>query len=253
MINRDLASYSAAIGLIVMSCMIGTVSKTAVAASIEVEKHTITEIKFDLADDNLAQFGFSLSKQQIAEKVSKNLAEQQFPITLTDKQSSHSLKAKLDKIDFQKPPVGFSFNTGNADPRSIDFQKTEVLPISCQLSKTGSNIVLMERTMTFSTQSFLGHSNQSQLSEKLIDQISTACFNLLDELKLPSPEKKTNITLSKPNWMPSVQVVVKSIPVTVNSVPAINSHSQATDSDDKEIIINNQGSPLTLHMGVDRR
>ncbi len=253
MINRDLASYSAAISLIVLSCVIGVTSKTAVAANIEVEKHSITGIKFDLADDNLAQFGLSLSKQQIAEQVSKNLAEQQFPITQTDSNSSHSLKAKLDKIDFQKPPVGFSFNTGSGDPRSIDFQKTEVLPITCQLSKQGNHNALIERTMTFSTQSLFGHSNQSQQSEKLIDQISTACFNLLDELKLPKPENKANITLSKPSWMPSVQVVVKSIPVTVNSVPTINSHNQANDSDDKEIIINNQGSPLTLHMGVDRR
>jgi len=228
-------------------------SITAEAANIDVEKLSITGIKFELANDNLAQFGFSLSKQQIAEKVSKNLAEQQFPITQTDSNSSHSLKARLDKIDYQKPPIGLSFSTGNADPRSADFQKTEVLPITCQLNKIGSNIVLIERTMTFSTQSFFSHSNQSQLSEKLIDQISTVCFNLLDELKLPSPEKKANITLSKPTWMPSVQVVVKSIPVPVNSVPTINSHSLANDSDDKEIIINNQGSQLTLHMGVDRR
>jgi len=228
-------------------------SITAEAANIDVEKLSITGIKFELANDNLAQFGFSLSKQQIAEKVSKNLAEQQFPITQTDSNSSHSLKARLDKIDYQKPPIGLSFSTGNADPRSADFQKTEVLPITCQLNKIGSNIVLIERTMTFSTQSFFSHSNQSQLSEMLIDQISTVCFNLLDELKLPSPEKKANITLSKPTWMPSVQVVVKSIPVPVNSVPTINSHSLANDSDDKEIIINNQGSQLTLHMGVDRR
>ena len=107
--------------------------------------------------------------------------------------------------------------------------------------------------MCIRDRSLFGHSNQSQQSEKLIDQISTACFNLLDELKLPKPENKANITLSKPSWMPSVQVVVKSIPVTVNSVPTISSHNQANDSDDKEIIINNQGSPLTLHMGVDRR
>jgi len=251
--NRDLPIYYVAIGLIVITCITGMSSITAEAANIDVEKLSITGIKFELANDNLAQFGFSLSKQQIAEKVSKNLAEQQFPITQTDSNSSHSLKARLDKIDYQKPPIGLSFSTGNADPRSADFQKTEVLPITCQLNKIGSNIVLIERTMTFSTQSFFSHSNQSQLSEKLIDQISTVCFNLLDELKLPSPEKKANITLSKPTWMPSVQVVVKSIPVPVNSVPTINSHSLANDSDDKEIIINNQGSQLTLHMGVDRR
>lgn len=253
MINRDLLSYYVAIGLIAITCNTALSSKTAEAANIDIDKPSITGIKFELADDNLAQFGFSLSKQQIAEQVSKNLTEQQFPITVMDNKPSHTLKAIVNKIDYQKPPVGLSFSTGNADPRSADFQKTEVLPITCQLSKMANNIALVERTMTFSTQSFFSHSNQSQLSEKLIDQISTACFNLLDELKLPSPDKKANITLSKPTWMPSVQVVVKSIPVTVNSVPTIKSNGHSNDSADKEIIINNQGSPLTIHMGVDGR
>lgn len=253
MINFDRPTNYVAIGLIVMTGIIGMTSVTTEAANIEIEKAAITGIKFDLDDDNLSQFGYSLSKQRIAEQVSKNLIEQKFPITLTDSNTTHTLKAKLDKIDYQKPPVGLSFSNGNADPRSADFQKTEVLPITCQLNKIGSNTALIERKMTFSSQSFFSHSNPSQLLENLADQISTTCFNLLDELKLANPDKKTNITLSKPAWMPSVQVVVKSIPVTINSAPSINHNSEIIDSGDKEMIINNQGSPLTLHMGVDRR
>ena len=253
MINIDRPTHYVAIGLIVMTGITGIASITAEAANIEMEKAAITGIKIELADDNLAQFGFSLSKQLIAEKVRKNLIEQKFPITLTDSNTTHTLKAKLDKIDYQKPPVGLSFSNGNADPRSADFQKTEVLPINCQLNKIGTNATLTERKMTFSTQSFFTHSNPIQLSEKLADQISTTCFNLLDELKLANPDKKTNITLSKPAWMPSVQVVVKSIPVTINSAPTINHNNEIIDLGDKEMIINNQGSPLTLHMGVDRR
>jgi len=254
MINIDRPThYYVAIGLIVMTGITGIASITAEAANIEIEKASITGIKIELADDNFAQFDFSLSKQLIAEQVSKNLTEQKFPITLTDSNTTHTLKAKLDKIDYQKPPVGLSFSNGNADPRSADFQKTEVLPITCQLNKIGSNTALIERKMTFSTQSFFSHSNPSQLLEKLADQISTTCFNLLDELKLPSPDKQANTTLSKPTWMPSVQVVVKSIPVPVNSASTLNIIRQSTDTEDKELIINNQGSPLTLHMGVDRR
>ena len=211
MIYFDRPTNYVAIGLIVMTGIIGMSPVTTEAANIEIEKAAITGIKFDLDDDNLSQFGYSLSKQRIAEQVSKNLIEQKFPITLTDSNTTHTLKAKLDKIDYQKPPVGLSFSTSNADPRSADFQKTEVLPITCQFNKIGSNTVLIERKMTFSTQTSFAYSNPSQLLENLADQISTTCFNLLDELKLSSPDKKTNITLIKPMWLPSVQVVVLSL------------------------------------------
>ena len=79
--------------------------------------------------------------------------------------------------------------------------------------------------------------------DKLVDQITTTCFNLLDELKIPSVQQaQQEVTTYKPAWLPSVQVVVKAPETTVEETET-----------DKELIINNQGSPLILHMGHERR
>ena len=228
------------------------------------DKSSITAIDFKLADENLQQVGTAQAQKQIAERVIKNLAEWHFPVKQSDNHYSHTLTAKLDPITHQSTPVGFSFSQGNADPRSPEFQKADVLPISCILKKIGTNEAPLEHKMTFSTQSLFSNGNQVQDIDKLVDQITTTCFNLLDDLKIPVATQSIEAINFKPAWMPNVQVVVKPVPKlspkpintekpdekNTNVTKPVNEPESETD---KELIINNQGSPLILHMGHERR
>lgn len=229
------------------------------------DKSSITAIDFNLDNENMQQFGTVQSKNQIAERVIKNLVEWHFPVKPSDSHYSHTLTAKLGSITHQNTPVGFSFSQGNADPRSPEFQKADVLPISCSLIKIGANQTGIEHRITFSTQGLFSNINQAQVVDKLVDQITTTCFNLLDDLKIPVANNPIDTINFKPSWMPSVQIVVKPIqklsPDTINaeksgtnnsSSNAANEANEAEPEIDKELIINNQGSPLTIHMGHER-
>ena len=67
-------THFAVIGLLVFT---GLANAPAFAAEAEnIDKSAMTAIEFSLADDNLEQFGCSLSRQQIAERVSKNIVMQ---------------------------------------------------------------------------------------------------------------------------------------------------------------------------------
>ncbi len=260
---KDLTKLSNTICLLLFTSM---GSSNVLATNVSAyDKSSITAIEFKLDNENGQQLGSAQAQKQIAERVIKNLAEWHFPVKQSDKHYSHTLTAKLDPITHQSTPVGFSFSQGNADPRSPEFQKADVLPISCSLRKTGSHEAPIEHEMTFSTQGLFSNNNPAQTIDKLVDEITTTCFNLLDDLKIPvttttNPIETINF---KPSWMPSVQIVVKPVPklspepissekAGTNSSPSSPANDPEQESD-KEMIINNQGSPLTLHMGHERR
>jgi hypothetical protein len=230
----DLSIKYAIIGLLVIQPAIG--AEQPLAAEI-------SSIKFSLADENLDQFGFSLGLTAIADRVSKNLAEWRYPVKLGDNHYSHTLIATLDKISHQATPTGFSYSSGNSDPRSPEFQQANVLPISCRLTKIPANGTNLEHKMTFSTPLLSAEAKQTKVLDKLIDQISTACFALLDDLKLPTAD---NTPSFKPTWMPEVLVEIKPAPVVSKS-------TEANDDSRKQITIYNQGSPLTIELGHQRR
>ncbi len=260
-----------------------------------IDKNSITALDFSIASDNLDQFKTNVSTQELAPKVIKNLTEWHFPVKTTDSHYTHSLEATLDSITHESTPVGFSFSSGNADPRSPEYQKADVLPITCTLKKAGSTEILLEHKLTFSVKSLFSDNSHAQVVDKLVDQITTTCFNLLDELKIPSVQQaQQEVTTYKPAWLPSVQVVVKPVTkfaaktVTPEATEKTVTESTPTPADstktgapnpkkantntqtkttpvkapettveetetDKELIINNQGSPLILHMGHERR
>jgi hypothetical protein len=213
----------------------------------------------------------SASTGSISEEVSKNLTGWDYPIGAKEGGSfSHVLKATVGSVEYADTPTGFSFSSGNSDPRAMDFQKTFVLPITCQLSSIAHPEQSSELKLGFSTDEaskvFLG-------SDKLADHISTVCFNLLTELKWPKKiEKSTDTTTIKtPSWMPEIRIETKEVPVApVNKViTADDKKSSPRNSNDiegveaktiapttehrKQIIIYNQGSPVILELGHERK
>jgi hypothetical protein len=63
-------------------CLLGLATGSAIAAdnnAVSIDKSAVKAIEFNLADDNLQQFGFKLSAKTMAERVQANLTEWHYP------------------------------------------------------------------------------------------------------------------------------------------------------------------------------
>lgn len=219
-----------------------------------IDRASITGIAVDVADQNLEQFGFKLSASEIAERVSKNLAEWHYPIKSSSAGSSHNLLIQLGVASKGDTPVGFSFTSGDSDPRGLGFQKARVLPISCHLKKIGGAEASIENKATVSAHQLVDETNQAKVTEKVVDHVSTVCFDLLNELKLPAAGNQLDTHTFKPGWMPDVQVEVKQVPALGNPEnPSSTRVEEVGGETKKQIIIHNQGSPVILEFGYERK
>lgn len=202
----------------------------------------------------------SASSSEIGQQVIKNIADWNYPIGAKENQSySHILKATVGKIEHSSTPTGFSFSSGNADPRALDFQKADVLPISCELAAIAHPEQSGELNMELMASEV---DKQALAPNKLADHISTVCFNLLRELKWPEPHKTNAKSSVSPNWMPEIRIETKEVPAKpVNKVEPDNNTDTfeveeiEPDKSDarKQIIIHNQGSPVIFQFGHERR
>lgn len=219
-----------------------------------IDRASISGILIDVADQNLGQFGFKLSSSLIAERVGKNLAEWQYPVKSSRGDSSHTLLISLGKAATGDTPVGFSWASGDSDPRGLGFQQARVLPISCHLKKIGGDEASIENKATVSAHQLIDESNQTKVTDKVIDHVSTVCFELLDELKLPATGNRMDTHTFKPGWMPDVQVEVKQVPALAKPEdPSSTRVEEVGGETKKQIIIHNQGSPVILEFGYERK
>ncbi len=197
----------------------------------------------------------------LADKVSKNLAGWEYPIGAKSGQAiSHVLKAQVGTIEHASTPSGFSFSAGNSDPRAMEFQKTDVLPINCTLTSIIHPEQASELSMGFTASKT---DRRAFALDKLSDHISTVCFNLLREVKWPEAGKNEEYSTIKPSWMPEIRIENKSIPVEKPKVSNSSTSDKTTEDEPvtieegseqrKEIIIHNQGTPVILHFGHERR
>jgi hypothetical protein len=114
--------------------------------------------------------------------------------------------------------------------------------------------------------------------DKLADHISTVCFNLLTEVKWPLKEKPAaqGRTIKSPSWIPEIRIedkVTTDDPTTTSVTSPTTSSGQDVktpasekiakpeepkvriqrDEPRRQIIIHNQGSPVILEFGYERR
>ncbi len=220
-------------------------------------------IGFVLAEDHLEQFGVSLSTQSIEQQARTNLSEWEFPMQATAP-FSHQLQARLGLISHQETPVGFSFSSGNSDPRAADYQKANVLPITCSLFDADTHQLLLERESTFSAHALNKKDGLASITDKLTDQISTICLEVLEDAPKPVlPADQVKTTTIKPKWMPDVKVEVIEPPAptpVINGSAGSGSTAAAATSSPvikeeprKEVIIHNQGTPVIIQMGHERK
>jgi hypothetical protein len=179
----------------------------------------------------------------LATRVSKNLLDWGYPMGIQGNQAfSHVLTAEAGAIEHSETPIGFSFSSGNSDPRAIDFQKTDVIPISCELTSIAQPEQTVYLHMDFAAGRPLG-------ADKLADHIGTVCFNLLNELDWPAKPTAPSSSIA-PRWIPEVRIET----VTAPEKATAPGKTITSDSEDrKQIIIHNEGSPLILKFGHERR
>jgi hypothetical protein len=206
---------------------------------------------------------------------------------------THSMWVSVGQIDRQSTPTGFSFGVGNSDPRSPDFQQAAVLPVTCRLESNTHAQQSARVTLRFVAEDVLKTAASAQAGAKLgvwVNHIGTACFNLLSDLHIKRPRQAIRATLSGADtsaWIPEVRIEVRKNPLppqaATPSVPTVpdqpararpaaetpksRAHGpsatrpvepalQTETQDDegrKQIIIHNQGSPVILEFGYERK
>jgi len=244
-------------------------------------------IQLDIEPFDQQALGISTARQEMTEQVKKNLADWGYPIEIMGgKAYTHTLKVKVDPVEHGAPtPTGFSFSTGNSDPRSSDFQKADVLPVSCELTSIAHPEQSLLLSMGFTANSMPWGDKQGRYaisSDKLVDHISTVCFNLLNDLKWPDKTQNLVVPAIKPSWIPEIRIetveepaklkeikpasdaseipktsVASEIPKTSETPETPKTSEASTTSETKggrkQIIIYNQGSPVIIKFGYDRK
>jgi len=202
----------------------------------------------------------SLNTQTIQQQARANLNEWEFPVQASAP-FSHQLQARLGLLSHQATPVGFSFSSGSSDPRAADYQKADVLPITCSLFDAETQQLLLERASTFSAHELNKKASLASITDKLTDQISTICLEVLEDAPKPVlADDQVKTTTIKPKWMPDVKVEVIEPPspaTVVNGSAGSGSTSVSSpvlkEEPRKELIIHNQGTPVIIQMGHERK
>lgn len=207
------------------------------------DTRSINQIEFKLGTIKESSLKSAQHQQDRITRITRNLADWGYPLGDTNKPLfSHSLTAEIGLIEHSTTPPGFSFSSGNSDPRAIDFQKSDVLPIGCELKS-----IAQPEQSTYLTMDFAAGSSISE--DKLIDHISTVCFNLLSELNWPVKVTNQPFSSMKPAWIPEVRIETISTPIEAGKTDS----SDKTSEERKQIIIHNQGSPVIFSFGHERR
>ena len=92
-----------------------------------IDKATVSGIVFTLTTHQLGPFAQYVDGRALSQRVSDNLAQWHFPMR-TSGNASHQLSATLGTVQTDTTPVGFSFSSGDSDPRGGGFQKAQVIP-----------------------------------------------------------------------------------------------------------------------------
>ncbi|MGZ5059358.1 MAG: hypothetical protein ACXWE3_12935 [Methylobacter sp.] len=211
---------------------------------MQIDTAAIKRIEFRIGTVKQASLKPILAQQGLANRIGQNLAGWGYPVGAKDNQAfSHTLTAEVGLIEHSETPPGFSFSSGNSDPRALDFQKTDVLPIGCELSSIAD-----PKQTTYLYIDFAAANSASEA--QLLDHISTVCFNLLSELKWPDKSQNQPSSSFKPSWIPEVRIETVTSPDEAGKADAPGKEKEAEGR--KQIIIHNQGSPVILKFGHER-
>ena len=241
-------------------CGTGQVKST---QTLDLSKPDSIEIAIEIEGD-------SLQINSIKQQVGKNLTDWDYPISgINNKPASHLLTAVVGKVEYGSTPEGFSFSVGNSDPRALDFQKANVLPITCKLNPIKQPQQSAELNMGFSDSEV---TRSIPNIKELTDHISTVCFNLLQEVNWPVEKSEGKQQSKASSWMPEIRIETENeaplatsptspssepaSPVAPPSEPGASPKpitKEITKEGRKVYIIHNQGNPIIFKFGHERK
>lgn len=202
-------------------------------------------------------FGATLQPQAIASQITENLAQWGYNIGSDNSDDySHSVSIEIGSIKHASTPAGFSFSSGNSTPRSPNFQKADVLPMRCFLTPRNEPSKSAELEVVVNADDYLRYADkagqQQKLIKLLVNDLSTACFNLLDKLKVKTQTSEKQTKSGKPSWIPTIRVEVANDDESSSLVTNDNEGQKITEEPKKHIIIHNQGKPVIFKFGHER-
>lgn len=203
-------------------------------------------------------YGIPLTESGLIKQVDANLADAGYPIAADNPgEASHVLTAVLGPIRLGALPVGFSFKAGNSDPRSLAFQKAEVMSITCSLRAKDRPDLLAELTMDIDGKAIRHATEPAVYEAELIDllstEISTVCYNLLNGIELPRQNGNTREQQVSPSWLPEIRIEQQTVPEIRQSDEATDEQHKIQNPSGKRIIIRNNGSPVIFTWGHERK
>jgi len=242
------------------------------------QPESITHIRFKLDKNSIAGLDDN-AIAPIEKDVTRYLVRVGYPLILDypqgSEQISHILEAKIGKIKKKETPIGFSIDIGNSNPRAMDFQKARVLPVQCTLrSRRNLNekISLFMDFLAGETFSAQGEGDTQKI-DQYSNHIATVCFNLLEHLRVN--KLSTNSAAEQDSWVPEIRI--EEIPPTIidkssknppsatqnsniakptsteSEAAAKTKPSQSNPAPHKRMIIENQGQPIILDFGYERK
>lgn len=210
--------------------------------------------------DPSALHDIALVETDITEQVVGNLSEWNYVITTKEAEEySHDLFVKIGTVELGSTPVGFSYSLGNSDPRAIDFQKTEVMPVTCIMNAKENPDLVAELSMDVDAKEILRYTkpviNQPEILELIVNKVSTVCFNLLSGLNVPTQGSEIAEKDKSPSWIP--EIIVENEPEGSidqdGSIADSPPTGAAPKSPRKRIVIKNEGTPVIFTFGHDRK
>lgn len=250
-------------------CGLSACASSQVKTGLPLELSNAGGIEISVKADNS-----NLQTDTIKQQIGKNLADWAYPIAPQIKlPTSHTMTILIGTPEHSSTPAGFSFSLGNSDPRALDFQKANVVPITCRLTALNQLEQSAELNMGFSDSAVIG--SNPNLND-LADHASTVCFNLLKEVNWPVKTKADKIKPNTNSWMPEIRIEQEQPAAETTIKPATDSTVEPSTAPvqktqekpeaksrpvTKEInkegrkvyIIHNQGNPVTFKFGHERK
>lgn len=233
-------------------------------------------LSLDIADANLPQFRHFAGVPALSGQVQTGLEAMGYRFAGPG-ETGYRLTAMLGLLGRQATPVGFSFNSGDSNPRGLNFQTALVLPVHCGLSRPGAGAAEAATDRNVAAGEDLLDAAADKLNAALAEQIVATCLETLQQAKLPGTPAAAAQQDFHPALPIAIQVENRPEPAgnggdgNGNGAPAAQRDQDsgqtqgaagtapaaaaqpAGDAADKRIIIYNRGTPIILQFGPDRR
>ncbi len=232
-----------------IGCTIGPEMKR-----VPIDAASVKQIFFEIDIEAAGYQADDTAKHEMADSIASHLNEWGYTIGIdADKPADHRMQATIEAVKHGSTPTGFSFTAGNSDPRAVNFQKAEIVPVTCKLIGAENSHESADYTMEFIAKPLSGGEKRS----RLIDQVSTVCLNLLKSLKVQPEEHADTLQAISPSWAPDVLIETVEEP-EAQTEPGKPEPSESNDINVekkvyKQITIHNQGSPVILKLGHERK